>query len=37
MNNYFNIDPNKVKYEDILNNVNKFKKINNLNTYGGDN
>ena len=37
INNYFDIDPNKVKYEDILNNVNKFKKINNLNTYGGDN
>ena len=30
MNNYFDIDPDKVKYEDILENVNKFRIINNI-------
>ena len=30
MNDYFDIDPDKVKYEDILENVNKFRIINNI-------
>ena len=30
MNNFFNVNPYKVKYEDILKNVKDFRKINNL-------
>tara|TARA_R110000803_G_scaffold2472_4_gene8416 strand:+ start:160 stop:951 length:792 start_codon:yes stop_codon:yes gene_type:complete len=30
MNEYFNIDPYSVNYEDVLKNVKKFRKINNL-------
>jgi len=37
MNEYFNIDPYKVNYEDILINVKRFRKINGLKNYDRDN
>jgi len=37
MNEYFNINPYKVNYEDVLKNVKRFRKINGLKSYGGSN
>ena len=37
MNEYFGVNPYNVKYEDILENVKRFRKINGLKSYGRNN
>ena len=37
MNEYFDINPLKVNYEEVLSNVTKFRKINGLKSYDRNN
>ena len=37
MNEYFDVDPYRVKYEDVLENVKRFREINRLKSYGRNN